>query len=242
MGTKRHPDQQQFDIFAKDYDKRFIETYRPAYGLFRGELYKILKTFHTPLRVLDVGCGNGWTAEKLSQKSSGCYAGVDPSEASLKILEERMALQKKFKVFAFCHSAEWICKENACTALCERLGGNPQLVICNVAFHQIRKTFPGIKSLIISLHRLQASGGVALFGDYYYPKNLPELEIQKALHWIKKKTGQNPTPPEAWFHPDEIHFILEETGYNIEETFEVQANPEICLKYYLIKSTKDHLP
>lgn len=239
MKERRHPDQQQFDIFAKDYDKRFIETYRPVYKIFQEQLFKVLKTFKEPLRILDLGCGNGWTAEQIVQVSHGVYVGIDPSEASLGILNERLALQKNFKVFTLCHSAEWICKEKARAELSEKLGGNPQLIICNAAFHQIRKTFPGIHSLIISLQSFQAAKGVALLGDYYYPKNLLPSEIQEALHWIKKKTGQNPTPPDAWFRPDEIHSILENTGYNIEEIFEVQANPEICLKYYLIKAAKE---
>ena len=195
MTTRRHSDQKQFDNFAKDYDTRFIKSYLPVYELFCDRLSDTLKIINQSLRVLDVGCGNGWIAEQISQKSFGVYIGVDPSEASLEILKERLSSQKKLKVFTFCQSAEWICHENAASVLYEKLGGNPQLVICNAAFHQIRKTFPDVKSLIMSLYNLQVSDGVALFGDYHYPKNLSKAKIQKALNWIKKETGQNPTPP-----------------------------------------------
>lgn len=234
----RHEDQKQFDLFAEDYDRRFIQNYPAAYGIVQRNLEGAAQSLVSPLRILDVACGTGWAAKFLSGLTCGTYVGIDPSGPSLKILSERMKKQKNIVVTTLHHFAERILEQDTRRAIRDVLKGPPNLVICNAAFHQIAKTYPSIDCIICQLSDLLSGGGMALLGDYYYPDALSEERRDHSMRWIKETTGQNPTPPENWLSPRSVREWIDHSGLTISAFQEERANQFIYLNYYMFVCQK----
>ncbi|GEM_PF-4795629 len=232
------PDQREFDEFATNggFEKVFNASYSKAYALFSFVLAGVLKKYKPPVRILDIGCGDGWTVEYISSLNvSGTYLGIDTSAESIAKLMKRIPPGKKLKVLSMVESASWLTSRESAFEARKMLDGPPDLIICNAACHQIVKSFPELMKILSISGSTLKNDGTALVGDYYYPEDLSNEEIEEDRKWIKKTTGQTPTPRPGFISRNEMELLLKNSGYIAEKVREVRANRDISLIYYLFQ-------
>lgn len=231
-------DQKEFDYFAANcgFEKIFNSSYSKAYALFSLVLSNILKEAKRPLRILDIGCGDGWTAEFIAGANvGGTYLGIDTSEESIKKLNKRIPYERKLKVSGIVESAEWLALPESSCEIRKMIGGSPDIIICNTACHQIRKSYPDIYRIFAAAGFSMNKDGILLVGDYYYPEDLGEEEVEEDRNWIKNTTGQTPTPRSGFITRSEMEIILKNAGFESEYVREVRANRDISIIYYLFQ-------
>ncbi len=231
-------EQKEFDYFAAScgFEKIFNSSYSKAYALFSFVLSGILNKSKRPLRILDIGCGDGWTAEFIAGADvGGTYLGIDTSEESIKKLKIRIPYERKLKVSGMVESAEWIALPETSCEIRKMLGGTPDIIICNTACHQIRKSYSDIYKIFAASGFSMGKDGILLVGDYYYPEDLVEEEVEEDRNWIKNTTGQTPTPRSGFITRSEMELILKNAGFATEYVKEVRANRDISLIYYLFQ-------
>jgi SAM-dependent methyltransferase len=234
---KEHPDIRQFDSFATTdggYEPVFNRSYAAAYELFSLELSCIVDQLRKPLKVVDIGCGDGWTAAFLASLSTGAYVGIDASGESVKALAARMRGNSRLTIYGLHQSAEWLLADSAALQVEALLGGFPSLIVCNTVIHQLRKTRCNVAGIICLCAGMLEIGGCFVLGDYYYPVDLSEEELNRAQQWIRDATGQNPTAHHVFWLPDDVRQVLRMTDLEVLACKETQANASIPLHYYLI--------
>ena len=231
-------EQKEFDYFAAScgFEKIFNSSYSKAYALFSFVLSGILNKSKRPLRILDIGCGDGWTAEFIAGADiGGTYLGIDTSEESIKKLNIRIPYERKLKVSGMVESAEWLALPETSCEIRKMLGGTPDIIICNTACHQIRKSYTDIYKIFAASGFSMGKDGILLVGDYYYPEDLVDEEVEEDRNWIKNTTGQTPTPRSGFITRSEMELILKNAGFATEYVKEVRANRDISLIYYLFQ-------
>lgn len=228
-------DQAQFDQFAAQggFENIFNSSYRPAYAAFGEQFLAAAKSGHGDLRVVDIGCGDGWTAEMLASLRSGTYVGIDTSGVSLGKLVARMD-KSNLACVGFEESGEWVLSEGAGEAVEKALGGRPNLFICNATGHQLRKVYPDVGEVLRGAIALLEPGSEVVVGDYYYPLHLDEATVEASRDSIRAG-GQNPTVRGGFIQPTDIRSTLERAGVEIIAENDVQANDSICLRYYVFR-------
>ncbi len=237
---KLHKDQKQFDAFAKNYEVLFIQNHPRAYKRFALELKRVLKLIKQPLKVLDVGCGTGYTVNvMIATKTKGTYLGIDTSEQSLAILENKKKNSHNMSLKTICCSAQALLNKTNGDHILKKLGTKPNLIVCNASFHQINKTFPHIELLIKAFHKLLRKDGIIILGDYFYPEHLSKAQISKSRQWIRKQIGQNPTKASGFLSPNTISKMLTSVGFSIKTANICRANDVIDLNYYIVRCNKD---
>ncbi|OGV54495.1 MAG: hypothetical protein A2X45_09860 [Lentisphaerae bacterium GWF2_50_93] len=234
------PDQKEFDHFAanRGFEKVFNSSYSKAYALFSFVLSDYLKQVKSDLKVLDIGCGDGWTAEFVSNFAKGHYFGIDSSAESIRKLEERVPENSGLKVTGVTESAEWIVNPKSCREIEKFLGGKPDLIICNAACHQIRKSYPDLRKVFAAASSILKQDGTILVGDYYFPEDMTQDEVEEDRNWIKNETGQTPTLRSGFIIRNEMELILESAGFISDTAREIRANRDISIIYYLFVSRK----
>ncbi len=234
------PEQKEFDLFAasRGFEKVFNTSYSKAYALFSFALSDYLKHSGPGLKVLDIGCGDGWTAEFISNFAKGNYLGIDPSEESIRKLMKRVPASSGLTVTGIADSAEWITDPKARKQIEKSLGGRPDLVICNAACHQIRKSYPDIRLLFASASSILKQDGTFMVGDYYFPEDMTDEEVEEDMNWIKNETGQTPTPRSGFIARNEMELLLDSSGFISDTARELRANRDIRIIYYLFVSRK----
>ena len=234
------PDQKEFDLFAADrgFEKVFNSSYSKAYALFSFVLSDYLKNPKSDLKVLDIGCGDGWTAEFISNFAKGRYFGIDSSAESIKRMEQRVPGSSGLKVMGVTESAEWIVDPNSGRQIETFLDGKPDLIVCNAACHQIRKSYPNLRKIFAAASSILKQDGTLLVGDYYFPEDMTEEEVEEDRTWIRTETGQTPTPRSGFIVRNEMELILESSGFLSDTAREIRANRDIRILYYLFVSRK----
>jgi SAM-dependent methyltransferase len=215
------------------YEPVFNRNYALAYELFSSMLARVVECLPKPQRVLDIGCGDGWTAAFLASRCGGMYLGIDPSAESIKALTGRFQGEGGLQVIGLQRSAEWLLTAPAGSLLVDLLDGLPSLIICNAVIHQLRKSQWDIGEVIIRCAEMLQPRGCLLLGDYYYLASLSEEEVQNAQEWIRKITGQNPTARDLFCSRDEMLQVFRQTSLEISEVRETRANAGTPLLYYL---------
>lgn len=238
-----HKDQQQFNIFANKeggFESVFNENYPEAYATFHKLLFSYATKFSLNMRVLDIGCGDGWTAFVLASLGNGHYFGVDPSSESLRRFNSRLKQCTNLSVFLQGSSAEWILQHGSKSTISQSLGGSPKLIICNAALHQIRKTYEDLDSILRAFANLLVPGGHVIIGEYYFPPTVSSKDLASTYEWIRTTTGQNPTPANGYPDPDHIRAVLEGCGLQSVDEDDVQANNTLPFRYrgILMQKTK----
>lgn len=233
-----NPELKEFDYFAAShgFERIFNSSYSKAYALFSLTLSNILKKSKKPLRILDIGCGDGWTAEFIAGADiGGTYLGIDTSGESIKKLNKRIPYERKLKVSGMVESAAWLVSPEASCDIRKMLGGPPDIVICNTACHQIRKSYSDLYRVFAATGFSMNKDGILLVGDYYYPEDMSDDEVDEDRNWIKNTTGQTPTPRSGFITRSEMELILKNAGFSFEYIKEVRATRDISIIYYLFQ-------
>ena len=233
-------DQAQFDRFAAQagFQAIFNSSYAEAYRAFTTQFVEAVSTSTDPVAAVDLGCGDGWTAEMLSSFRSGRYIGIDPSGVSLEKLSLRLAEHPNLICTNFQQSGEWLLNPTSQQAVLADLGDQPNLFICNATCHQLRKVFPDVAKVLAAGISLIRPQGQVIVGDYYYPTTLSDHEVETGRDWIRQQTGQNPTVRAGFYQPGEMRAFLEAAGVRITSDADVAANPHIPLRYCVFRGEK----
>ncbi|HBC87193.1 MAG TPA: hypothetical protein DCZ94_09585 [Lentisphaeria bacterium] len=234
------PAQKEFDHFAanRGFEKIFNTSYSKAYALFTYVLSGFMKHARPDLKILDIGCGDGWTAEFISNLTIGHYYGIDTSEESINKLLKRIPAGSGLKVHGTVDSAESLLNSKNRIQIEKFLEGRPDLIICNASFHQIRKSYPDLRKMLATASLFLKQEGTMFVGDYYFPEDMSEEDVEKDREWIKVETGQTPTPRSGFITRSEMELILENSGFKSDSAREIRANRFIGLIYYLFVSRK----
>lgn len=226
----------EFERF--DYETTFNQNYAPAYELFSGHLASVVAGLPQPVRVLDVGCGNGWTARQIDMVASGAYFGIDTSanaiDAARRVAPTHRALRSEY----LCSPASCLRQSDVLSSITRTLNGRPNMIICNTALHQIRKSDPDLQALIAVLFEVLDDGGVLLIGDYWYPTSLTDSEVEKSREWIRSQSGQTPTVREGFVSPSWSCGQLLNQKLEVAALTCTRANSQVLLEYYLLEGRK----
>lgn len=236
----RKADLSQFDEFAEKaggFQAVFNQNNPHAYAAFSSLLRCAATALASPLRVLDIGCGDGWTAGTLDRFGKGRYFGIDQSAAGLERFQKDIAPALQMEIFLRKESAEWILCRDSKHAIEDTLGGEPNLVICNASLHQVQKSFRETNVLVASMAEMVRKG-LVLIGEYYYPGKATQDAIQASYEWIRTRTGQNPTPAEGFPDPDSLLNILVSRGLLRLSQEDVQANDFTVMRYRVVLMQK----
>lgn len=232
-----HGEEKEFDEFALregGFEGCFNRFYPGAYAAFEQMLREASKRSPSPCRILDIGCGDGWTASRLDAMIRGVYLGLDLSAVCLSQLEKRAAGFSQLRVETREAGAVWLLAPGTREAVRSRLAGLPDLILCNAALHQIRKRVPGILPLVSSWTGLCRPGGLLVVGDYTVPPGTPGKDLDAMHHWIRTRTGQTPTPPETFPDPESVREALSAGGCELLASNQVRARPDLPLYYWVL--------
>lgn len=226
----------EFDAFAGNYRRDFIERFYGLYDLARKKLGELSKSHEGPLRVLDLGCGTGFVRECTFEGDRvGAYLGIDPSGDSLRVLH---AEAEKSGVGAIIEtrqgSAAIVGQSNVRDDIVEHLGGSPDLITFNTSFHVIAKTEP-IGEVLAACVSLLPVGGKIVFGNYFHRD---EAGFQAFRQAYLKLTTQEPSPPSQLFPPEKMQEMLEKLGLRVTFVEDVVANPDLPIRGYVMIAEK----
>jgi hypothetical protein len=132
-------------------------------------------------------------------------------------------------------SAGWLASPESSSEIRNMLGGSPDIVICNTSCHQITKSCPDIRRIFASAGLSMNRNGTLLVGDYYYPEDMSEEEVEEDRNWIKNSTGQTPTARSGFITRSEMELVLKSAGFESKGAREVRANRDISIIYYLFQ-------
>ncbi len=229
----------EFEQF--DYGRTFNSRYRAAYALFETELRRTVREAAdqgAPIRILDLGCGDGWTAGIVGEEASGRYAGIDTSENALRTLRSRFDARSRLQVAAFHAGAERLLDPAFDAEVRAFLGGHADVLVCNTALHQIRKSYRDVTGVCVAASGLVRKGGRVIVGDYWYPAEASSAEVEASREWIRAQSGQTPTAREGFLAPDEVAAALQRGGIHPASPATAVANEAIVLRYYVITGKK----
>lgn len=232
-------DQQQFDAFAaRTFVATFNRNYAPAYTRFETELEMVSKELAPRVNALDLGCGDGWTAELLASRGiCGRYLGIDPAEKVIKRFNEVTKDFPHLKCTGIVEGGAWLTTLQAPALVRQLMQETPNLLLCHAVCHQLRKVTPDVAGVLAAAVNLLPLGGRVIVGDYFYPSTLSSSEVERSRDWIKA-AGQNPTVREGFFSPEELAGYLREAGVEILRTTEGPSNASIALEHYVISGRR----
>jgi ubiquinone/menaquinone biosynthesis C-methylase UbiE len=135
------------------------------------QLIKYLGGKNKPLKILEVGCGNGWLSYQLSQISCSNVVGLD-----VNLIE----LQQAERVFCAIPNLNFICSDLGSLSGFEKFDS-----IVFAASIQYFASFTGI--LEAALDRLKDSGEIHIIDSHFYYETDVEAARQRSHHYFHSK-------------------------------------------------------
>lgn len=233
---------EEFDRFAEEggYESTFVKGYPFAYALFEKKISSA--GISAGDRIFDMGCGDPWTAILIDRglgktntdlTSETRYLGVDPSTSAIKALNNASLVNPSMRVQGVVGTADDLIVGKLEHTINESLGDSPTFVICNAAFHQIKKFGTSIEDLLDAFSDLCIeSNGKIILGDYYYPESVSDSQLQESLDFIERTTGQVPSSPDIFVPANSIEDHMLKRGLRVVARDEVRANEGTWLVYY----------
>lgn len=227
-------EENEFDQLARrgiSYEEAINQFYPWAYSSFIALLERTTQRA-TVSRVLDIGCGDGWTASVLAGLVPDAnYLGVDPAPSVIARFHQRNFGTDRFR--AVVGDSRSIRSDGGWAGVIENLGAQPDILICHASIHEITKADDAVPFLKF-LQRASEGGTKILVGDYYYPSYLTDQEVEEARRWISDQTDHDASPRDDFLSRTQVEAIFDGSGFLLEESHEHPANSEILLRYYLL--------
>lgn len=233
----------QFESFADTgYEHIFVSSYSNAYAGFLQAITHL--RLDGDSRVLDIGAGDGWVLVALDRLlahrsptdakrhiASIPYVGVDPAQSAAAKISQQPGLDCLRALGIACFLAD-IHQPSVHAQITDWLKGEPNVIVCNAAIHQIMKYESSLDDVIAQLVRPAQPPCQILIGDYYYPDHCSDVEVEAARSWIRTTTGQTPSQRGVFIAPPVLETKMQSHGFRLVRSGECQANDEICLRYY----------
>ena len=132
--------------------------------------HEFLRLYKAGMRVLEIGCGDGDSAQPLLQLTNAPMTLLDVSP--------EMIIESKKRLASYSHRLEYVCED----AL-EHLARSPQYDIVTSSWTIHNFTWPEKIALLRDIFRNLSEGGVFLLMDKIYPENddgkLLELQCER---------------------------------------------------------------
>lgn len=178
------------------------------------QLIKYLRRKNKSLKILEVGCGNGWLSYQLSQIPNSNVVGLDVNSVEL---------QQAERVFNTIPNLGFICGE---------LGSLPKFekfdIIVFAASIQYFVSFPDI--IGIALDRLRSDGEIHITDSHFYHETEVEEARQRSSHYFLSKGFDR--MENFYFH----HRLKELGGFN----YTIIHDPNSLLNKILKKKSHFH--
>jgi len=173
------------------YDKRYSTSYSVLYAIKRNEYLISLFKEHNIRKVLDVGCGTGFTMGVLSRFSNNVF-GLDTSLGMLSKVDKTNAVIKGVTV----GDAESIPY------------GNDSFthVICKGALHH----FQNSNNALLEIHRVLKIGGELVTSE---PSK--DFFLIRLVRYIMYRTNRNFDPSERAYKEKELVTLINSSGFDI---------------------------
>jgi len=150
-----------------------IEKGHPHFGEWqlRKESYLRLKKYlsksTSPMKILEVGCGNGWLSHRLSS-----LPGVDITAIDINNIE----LQQAERVFGHFPNLQFVCTSIDSTQLC---------AFDHIVFAATIQYFSSLKNVIGSaMQKLKPGGEIHILDTHFYkPKEVAEAKYRTTEHY-----------------------------------------------------------
>lgn len=228
----------EFDAHAEAYQRNFVERFSGLYNLAREVLVDIARTYPEPLRVLDLGCGIGFTFDSIFTEAHlrGSYFGIDPSAKSIEVLGAKIKADLGIQVATRVASATEIINPTVSRGVLDELGGRPHIIVLNASFqHIVKSEAAKIGPFLRRLHHLLAPGGTIMFGNYFHHS---EQDYKAFCEAYERVSHHEPSKPTELFPPALMKNLLEWVGFKSVTFCEVWASEEFPIRAYVMTARK----
>ena len=174
-----------------------------------GKLVNCLKKKNRPLRILEVGCGNGWLANQLSQVPGSFVTGVD-----INLVE----LEQASRVFAERVNLRFVYGDISCGML----AGERFDVIVFAASIQYFQSFRGLMHLALDL--LHGEGEIHIIDSHLYSTENVTAAKERSEIYFKQMGFENMS--KLYFH----HSLEELKAFNYEILYDANSVMNKLLK------------
>jgi predicted TPR repeat methyltransferase len=212
----------QFDAFAAEYEKNFIQRNWAMYSVALETLANVASAVSSPLRIVDMGCGTGVAMRGIfGENGGGRYFGIDPSTKMLDSLTAQSSNYPDVSITTRAGNAGLLMEAAVSEDIRQHLAGQPNIVCWLAVLHIINKDKDQpIGPLLAAAKDLMADDGRMVIANYFHKSQedflaFREKYMQTMIH--------EPTPPLGLFTPERMTEILSDVGLAVES-----CNETIC--------------
>jgi len=210
-----------------ELNHQFYQTFAEEFSLTRQRIQpgveRILETLPPQARLLDLGCGNGALAERLSQRGhTGAYLGLDISEKLIKIAKKLKLPKTKF-IQGDLADPNWD----------DKLIKAPfDFIFCFAVMHHI----PGVDLRVRFLEKVRsllAPDGCFVHSNWQFLDSerlrarvqpwdrigLTEDDVDEGDHLLDWRRGGEGLRYVHYFNSSELHALAAQTGFRVRGLF-----------------------
>jgi ubiquinone/menaquinone biosynthesis C-methylase UbiE len=165
-------------------------------------LVKHLTKKNRPLKILEVGCGNGWLSHRLAQINQSVVIGVDINSVEL---------EQASRVFAKQDNLSFIYGDISCGLM----NGEKFDVIVFAASVQYFQSLRGVVNIALDL--LNEEGEIHILDTHFYERKDVEAARERSEAYFRKMGFENMS--KLYFH----HSLEELESFNYELLYDAHA-------------------
>ncbi|OGJ21112.1 hypothetical protein A3K73_08425 [Candidatus Pacearchaeota archaeon RBG_13_36_9] len=183
-------------------------------------------------RIIDLGCGDGELEEEINSKFKKCVVYcIDKNKKSLETLKS-----KKFE-----NVSVEIIEQDANEFLNETALKDIDAILINTILHEIND--PSSKKLYLKvffkiLKRVLKEGGKVILGDYFYPPEVSDKEVEEFIEHQKKEIG-HADKRNKFVEPEILKKTAMKEGFKVVYLNDIRAIKEINRRYYCLVLEKN---
>ncbi len=178
-------------------------------------------------RIIDLGCGEGGPEEEINLKFKKCIVYcIDQDKKSLETLKN-----KKFE-----NVSVEIIEKDANEFLNETALQDIDVILINAVLHEIND--PSSRKLYLKVffkifNRILKEGGKVILGDYFYPSEVSDKEVEEFIEYQKKEIG-HADKRNKFVGPEILKKTAGKEGFKVSYFNDIRAVKEINRRYYCL--------